>query len=168
MRAVLILVMTLFALLVGAVPAASGADVYSWPLTPRPAVVNGFDPPAQRWLPGHRGVDLAGAEGVAVLAAGTGTVHFAGPVAGRGVVSIRHADGLLTTYEPVVASVSRGAPVSRGAVIGTLQAGHDSCPSTCLHWGARRGSGRTAVYLDPLALLGGVRVVLKPLDRAGA
>lgn len=165
MRAALILLLTLLILPVGGGGAATAAGTpYSWPLSPRPSVVNGFEPPAQRWLPGHRGVDLAGSTGAPVLAAGGGTVHFAGTVAGRPVVSIRHADGLLTTYEPVVASVRRGQPVRRGAVIGSLQAGHAGCGGTCLHWGARRGSGRDAVYLDPLALLGGVRVVLKPVD----
>src|SRR6266511_2423128 len=35
------------------------ATSYRWPLDGRPAVVRPFAPPAQRWLPGHRGVDHA-------------------------------------------------------------------------------------------------------------
>ena len=31
---------------------------WSWPLSPRPAVLRAFDPPARPWLSGHRGVDL--------------------------------------------------------------------------------------------------------------
>jgi murein DD-endopeptidase MepM/ murein hydrolase activator NlpD len=114
-------------------------------------------------LPGHRGVDLAAPAGVTVLSAGDGVVHFAGSVAGKSVVSIRHGDGLLTTYEPVTASVRAGTAVARGSPIGVLESGHEGCNRPCLHWGARRGAGASATYLDPLALLGVVRVRLKPL-----
>lgn len=155
--------LALFATLLVAAPADARLP-YGWPLSPRPSVVRPYSPPAQRWQPGHRGVDLAGAPGAPVLAAGSGTVSFAGRVAGKPVVSIRHADGLLTTYEPVAASVRAGESVSRGQVIGTLAAGHPGCPvDTCLHWGARRGSGSASTYLNPLSLVGAVRVRLKPL-----
>ncbi|GAC68987.1 M23 family metallopeptidase [Gordonia soli] len=134
------------------------------PLAPTPTVVTAFDLPEKRWQSGHRGVDLAGLPGVVVLAAGAGTIRFAGEVAGRLLVSISHPDGLITTYEPVRPTVRVGDPVSRGDPIGTLEAGHPGCPATaCLHWGARRGAGRSAAYLDPLALLGVVRVRLKPI-----
>ena len=132
---------------------------------PSPEVVRGFDPPEQRWLPGHRGVDLTATPGAAVRAAGDGRVRFAGEVAGRPVVSIRHTDDLITTYEPVRASVREGQSVRHGTVIGVVVAGHVGCPAVaCLHWGARRGSGRAAVYLNPMALLGAVRVRLKPVE----
>lgn len=136
------------------------AGEFDWPLRPRPAVVREFDPPERDWLPGHRGVDLAGTAGQAVLAAGDGTVAFAGTVAGKAVVSIDHPGGLRTTYEPVQSSVSLGRRVTRGAVIGVLQSGHEGCPAAaCLHWGLRRGKE----YLDPLALIGYAPVRLKPL-----
>lgn len=99
-----------------------------------------------------------------MLAAGAGTVRFAGTVSGRGTVSIQHPDGIITTYEPLRPTVHRGDTVARGEQIGTLEAGHAGCVGTCLHWGARRGSGHDAVYLDPLGLLGAVRVRLKPLQ----
>ncbi|MEO9328773.1 M23 family metallopeptidase [Gordonia aurantiaca] len=141
---------------------------YSAPLRPKPLVVTGFDAPDKRWLPGHRGVDLAVVPGTPVTAAGAGRVRFAGEVAGRGVVSIAHPDGIITTYEPVTASVRRGSHVSRGEVIGTVGSGHAGCPAVaCLHWGARRGAGRSAEYLDPLGLLGAIRVRLKPVDAPG-
>jgi len=153
--------------LVGTGPAASGgaADThgYGWPLAPRPAVVRGFDPPEQRWMPGHRGVDLASTAGALVRSAGAGVVNFAGEVAGKQVVSVRHPDGILTTYEPVEPQVIAGQPVARGDPLGTLVVGHAGCAGGCLHWGARRGAGSSARYLDPLALLGIVRVRLKPL-----
>jgi murein DD-endopeptidase MepM/ murein hydrolase activator NlpD len=143
------------------VPARAPAPVggYRWPLDGSPAVVRRFDPPPQPWLAGHRGVDLAGTPGAVVRSAGPGTVAFAGAVAGRGVVSVQHPDGLRTTYEPVEASVATGAPVGAGSPVGALVAGHAGCPvAACLHWGLRRGDG----YLDPLMLLGSGRVRLLP------
>lgn len=136
------------------------AGQFDWPLPGRPAVVRAFEAPAHRFGPGHRGVDLAAAPGTAVLAAGAGTVVFAGPVAGRAVVSIDHPGGLRTTYEPVAPSVAAGEVVSRGQQIGTLQAGHPGCAG-CLHWGARRAADD---YLDPLRLLGLGRLRLLPWD----
>ncbi|MGJ0121520.1 murein hydrolase activator EnvC family protein [Williamsia sp. MIQD14] len=136
---------------------------YGWPLRPRPEVVRGFDPPAKRWLAGHRGVDLAAATGAPVFSAGSGVVRFAGVVAGKPVVSVMHPDGVLTTYEPVAATVSVGTAVVRGTPLGTLDGVHPGCADACLHWGARRGSGSAARYLNPLALLGVVRVRLKPV-----
>jgi murein DD-endopeptidase MepM/ murein hydrolase activator NlpD len=134
---------------------------FGWPVAP-PAVVRPFDPPAQPWLAGHRGVDIAAPPSVVVRSAGAGIVLFAGTVAGRGVVSVGHAGGLRTTYEPVTASVKLGALVAQGDPIGRLEAGHRGCvQAACLHWGLRRGP----LYLDPLALLGLGRVRLLPLDQ---
>ena len=137
---------------------------YGWPLDGNPAVVRPFAPPARPWLPGHRGVDLAGTAGAPVRAAGAGIVAFAGSVAGRPVVSVEHPSGLRTTYEPVVPGVVAGQRVRVGEVLGELAAGHPGCPiAACLHWGLRSGSGSDAVYLDPLSLLGLRRVRLLPL-----
>lgn len=143
---------------------ATPAGDFGWPLQPRPTVVRRFDKPAQDWLPGHRGVDLAGASGQAVLSAGDGVVVFAGTVADKPVVSIDHPGGLRTTYEPVRAEVSVGRRVGRGTRIGTLEAGHEGC-GTCLHWGLRSESGgrRRREYLDPLQLLHLAPLRLKPV-----
>jgi murein DD-endopeptidase MepM/ murein hydrolase activator NlpD len=152
----------------GAVPAgAAESGAFGWPLRPRPTVERRFDKPERNWLPGHRGVDLAGTAGQAVLAAGDGIVVFAGEVAGKPVVSIDHPGGLRTTYEPVTAKVAVGSRVGRGTPIGSLVAGHEGCPVTaCLHWGARRESGahNRREYVDPLGLLHEVPVRLKPLE----
>jgi len=138
---------------------------YRWPLAGAPAVTRPFQPPPRPWLPGHRGVDLAGSPGLLVLAAGTGVVAFAGSVAGVGVVSIDHPGGLRTTYEPVTPLVAAGAPVVAGQPIGVLLPGHEGCPvAACLHWGLRRGGD----YLDPLTLLGLARVRLYPVTVASS
>jgi murein DD-endopeptidase MepM/ murein hydrolase activator NlpD len=145
----------------GRAQAASGpAAGWGWPLPPPHHVVQRFDPPAQPWLPGQRGVDLEGRVDERVLSAGDGVVSFAGPVAGVGVVSVT-SGGLRTTYEPVHPVVHRGDRVHRGAVIGRLVIAHSQClPAACLHWGLLRGS----TYLDPMALLGLAQVRLLPLD----
>jgi murein DD-endopeptidase MepM/ murein hydrolase activator NlpD len=99
-----------------------------------------------------------------VRAAGDGVVVFAGMVAGRPVVSVDHADGLRTTYEPVAPVVAAGQAVRRGDLLGMLSAGHAGCAAAaCLHWGLRRGE----TYLDPLSLLRPPRVRLLPLGGAG-
>ena len=120
------------------------------PLDGRTVVLRRFAPPAQPWLPGHRGVDLAARPGQLVRAAGSGTVGYAGPLAGRGVVMILHPDGLRTTYLPIRASVRRGQTVTLGDVIGRVEDNVGHCPVSCLHWGLIDPTR----YLDALLLLG--------------
>jgi len=148
----------------GLPPAPSAAAGWIAPLPEPLTVTRVFDPPANPYAAGHRGVDLAGSRGQEVRVAGAGRVVYAGPLAGRGVLSVEHADGLRTTYEPVLASISAGIEVTPGQVIGTLQPGHAVCPvAACLHWGLRRGD----VYLDPLLLLRQGPVRLLPRYGAG-
>lgn len=159
-------------------PPVVPAGAYDWPLTgvgdgppahggQHGAVARRFVAPPHPFGRGHRGADLVAPPGAAVVAAGAGVVVFAGSVGGRGVVSVEHADGLRTTYEPVTATVAVGAAVSRGSPLGELAAGHRGCPATaCLHWGLRRpapqGSAHRVEYLDPLLLLGLGTVRLLP------
>ncbi|AQA05958.1 peptidase M23 [Mycobacterium sp. MS1601] len=162
MRAVLVILALLGATC--AAPAAAEATRLQWPLRPRPAVLRAFDPPSPNWKPGHRGVDLAGADGQAVLAAAPARVVFAGTLAGRPLVSLEHPGGLRTSYEPVVAVVRMGQQVSTGTPIGTLLPGHAGCGApVCLHWGAMWGPSSRADYVDPLDLLTSTPVRLKPL-----
>ncbi|WP_181782564.1 M23 family metallopeptidase [Pseudonocardia pini] len=144
-------------------PLAPGVE-YGWPLAPVPRVARPFDEPPFRYGRGHRGAYLFGAPGQAVLAARAGEVVFVGQVAGRGVVSVQHEDGLRTTYEPVTGTAAVGVRVARGDPIGTLEAGHAGCAEVaCLHWGVRRGVRSTSEYLDPLVLLRPRFVRLYPL-----
>lgn len=150
-------------LLTGA-PAGAGPE-WRWPVDGAPVVTRRFDPPATPYGPGHRGVDLAAAPGAVVRTAGSGVVSYAGVLAGRGVVVVRHGGGLRTTYEPVVATVAVGQPVRAGDALGGIVAGHRGCPApACLHWGLVQGRH----YLDPLSLLGAGQVRLLPLDRPTA
>ena len=136
------------------------ASVWRWPLLHTPRVLQGFRPPPQRWKAGHRGVDLSAVPGDTVVAAGPGVVTFAGPLAGRGVVTVTHG-ALRTTYEPVTATGHEGDDVAAGDPIGTLASGVSHCGGypSCLHWGLLRGT----VYLDPLSLLGLGRPILLPI-----
>lgn len=140
-------------------PAVAPVAGWSPPMDGGLHVTHPFDAPPSPWAAGHRGVDLAGEPGAPVRAVGDGVVLFAGLVAGRPVVSVSHADGLRTTYEPVAPAVRAGLRVAAGSVLGTLLPGHAGCPAAaCLHWGLRRGE----VYLDPLALLRPPRLRLLP------
>ena len=151
--------------LVGAAPAVADDARLNWPLRPPPAVVRGFDAPSPDWNPGHRGVDLPGAPGQPVYAAGDATVVFAGLLAGRPVVSLAHSGGLHTSYEPVRARVRVGQAVTAETVIGELVAGHTGCrAAACLHWGAMWGPASGAHYVDPLGLLESTPIRLKPLN----
>ena len=140
-------------------PAQAPGGDYDWPLAGWPRVARPFQPPLSKYGPGHRGVDLAIGVGASVLAAADGIVAFAGDLAGRGVVSVQHSDGLRTTYEPVTPLLPAGAVVVRGQPLGVVQPGHPECAAAaCLHWGVRRGQE----YLDPLRLIGRWQVRLKP------
>jgi murein DD-endopeptidase MepM/ murein hydrolase activator NlpD len=131
-------------------------------------VVHPFELPAEEWLAGHRGVDLAARVDDAVAAPGPGTVTFSGQVGGKRIVVVTHPDGLRSTLEPVVGTVERGSAVASGTVVGKLTAAPETAanpghctPDDCLHWGVRRGD----TYLDPLGLLGAAPpIVLLPLS----
>ena len=83
--------------------------------------------------------------GTAGLCGGRATVVFAGMLAGRPVVSLAHPGGLHTSYEPVLAAVRVGQPVTAGTAIGELAAGHPGCAARgVLALGRDVGSGRPA------------------------
>lgn len=130
-----------------------------WPLQPRPLVLRRFEAPATRYGRGHRGIDLAAKPGDAVRSVDAGVVTHAATLAGRGTITLLHASGLRSTYEPVQATVQVGDVIDRGSPIGVVEhvLGHCGVAS-CLHLGALRGD----VYVDPLPLLMG-RVILLPV-----
>ncbi len=131
-----------------AVAGATGA--WLWPLPVPHAIVGPFVAPATAYAAGHRGIDISSIAGAAVTSPESGVVYFAGVVVGRAVLSIRHADGLVTSYEPVESDLTAGAAVRRGDAVGRLLPGH--CTDTCLHFGVRR----YGQYVSPLNYLGGI------------
>jgi murein DD-endopeptidase MepM/ murein hydrolase activator NlpD len=139
------------------------ASPWSWPLSPRPAVLRVFDPPAKPWLSGHRGVDLeAPFDGAPLKSPASGTVSFVGTVVDRPVITIDHGNGLRSSFEPVASSLRAGSAVAEGDVLGQVQTGHCGPAPPCLHWGVRRGED----YVNPLAFVMDLRpsVLLPPLN----
>ena len=137
-----------------AVPSSTpaGAPSYdppwSWPLSPAPVISRTFRAPPQRWLAGHRGVDLAAPPGTRVLSPAAGTVVFTGQVVNRAVLTVDLGGGLLASFEPVDASTAPGDAVAAGQELGTLSgpAAPAHCPDSCLHWGVRLNGE----YVNPL------------------
>jgi len=140
------------------------ASRWEWPIAPPRTIVREFEAPPTPYAAGHRGLDLRAPEGTEVLAPEDGTVHFAGVVVDRPVLSLRHADGLLSSFEPVTTELAKGDAVRAGEVIGTVaDGGH--CAGGCLHVGARLDGTE---YVSPLLFLGGVpRAVLLPTRAIG-
>jgi murein DD-endopeptidase MepM/ murein hydrolase activator NlpD len=138
---------------------AAGSPAWVWPVPAPHPIVKPYLAPATPYSAGHRGIDIAADAGTPVRAPAEGVVHFAGFVVDRPVLSIRHPDGTLSSFEPVEPAVEAGDPVARGQVIGVLLAGH--CATPCLHLGARIDGE----YISPLLLLGGLpRAILLPMD----
>lgn len=150
-------------ILVGAAPAAATASradppppvAYAPPVDA--PVSDPFRPPSTPYGPGNRGIEFATSPGTEVLAAADGDVVFAGVVAGRRWVTIRHADGVRTTYGPLLdIDVSIGEHVTGGASIGSA--------AGALMFTARVGDA----YVDPASLFDGgpprVRLIPEPLD----
>ena len=130
-----------------------------WPLSPRPSVVERFSAPRSTYGAGHRGVDLAAEVGASVRSVAAGIVSHVGVINGRGTISVLHASGIRSTYEPVAADVAVGEVIEAEHPIGTIESVEGHCvPTTCLHLGAIRD--RT--YLDPLSLLTVPRIILLP------
>lgn len=118
------------------------------------AVAEPFQAPATPYGPGNRGIDYAVAAGTVVRAAADGTVVFAGQVAGELYVTLRHADGIRTSYSYLaVVEVTAGERVVRGQRLGIT--------TDRFQVGARIG----ATYLDPASLWAGpLHVYLVPLS----
>ena len=149
-----------------AADAPKGAGTEDSPLTGRAwvwpvrefRVDRPFEAPAHRYGPGHRGIDLRLAGTPELLAPAAGTVAFVGQVAGRGVLTIDHGDGLVTTLEPAESELLPGIAVARAAVVGTVAVG-GHVDAGVVHFGVRLDGE----YINPLQLLGGVpRAVLLP------
>lgn len=139
---------------------------WTWPLQGRHVIARAFLAPPHAYGPGHRGVDLradapvsAEPAHIPVFAPADGIVAYAGSVADRALLTIDHGGELVSTLEPVDATVGPGQPVARGEVVGVLTGGGHAAAGT-LHLGARIAGE----YVNPLLFLGGLeRARLLPL-----
>lgn len=130
-----------------------GARVLYSPPVDAP-VAEPFRAPSTPYGPGNRGIDYAVVPGTRVHAAAAGTVVFAGQVAGELYVTLRHADGIRTSYSYLARlAVTAGERVARGQPLGVT--------SGRFQVGARSGD----TYIDPASLWEGpLRVFLVPLS----
>lgn len=130
-----------------------------WP-TAHPRIVKEFNPPPKPWLAGHRGVDLAASPGTPLFAPADGVISFAGHVAGKSVVSIRHGE-LTSTFEPAVTKFTVGVAVKQGQQFGHVEGGSDHCGKRCVQWGLKR---KNRTYENPAGMTARRKIVLKPID----
>ena len=139
-------------------PDATGTTArWAWPVTAPHPIARPFIAPESPYSAGHRGIDISSTEGAAVTAPTDGVVYFAGVVVDRPVLSVTHADGLVSSFEPVESDLPPGTAVRRGETIGRVLPGH--CTPVCLHFGVRL----YGQYVSPLNYLGGIsRSVLLP------
>jgi murein DD-endopeptidase MepM/ murein hydrolase activator NlpD len=136
---------------------ASGAPAfgtYAWPV--QGPIFRFFEPPATPFSTGHRGIDIAVSFGTPIQAPASGTVTFAGWVAGSMFMTLDHGDGVKTSYSWLSGfAVPRGSSVDAHQVIAYTGHGHPDVPTPHLHFSVRVDG----VYVDPLLLLEGVDLV---------
>jgi hypothetical protein len=160
MGAALAIVIVSTSLAVATPAAAQGRQQPAVPTYAPPVsapITDPFRPPTGPYGPGNRGLEYDTRPGDPVWASADGTVVFAGPVAGALHVTVRHADGVRTSYSFLeTVGVVLGQRVRQGDQIGVA--------GERLHFGARDGDA----YFDPAALFGGaggeVEVELLPFE----
>lgn len=99
-------------------------------------------------MAGHRGVDLGAPAAGVIRSPADGVVVFVGTVVDRPVVTVDHGDGLLSSFEPVTATVGEGDIVRAGGELGRLST-EAHCPGPCVHWGVRKDGD----YVNPLTFV---------------
>lgn len=122
--------------------------IWLWPVGGEHRIVRDFVAPETPWGPGHRGIDVDASSAVTLFAPVSGSIHFVGDVVSRGVVTIRAAEGVLVSMEPVTLELERGTRVRAGQAIGVVESGH--CRPRCLHLGVRVGGS----YVSPARFFG--------------
>lgn len=152
----------------GTVPAAAGHAVadpdpqsqgdWRWPVDGPRTILSPYRAPANDYGAGHRGVDIAVPSAGEVRAPADGIVAFNGTVVDRPLITIGHAGGYVTTFEPLSSDLSPGVQVLAGDVVGTLAAGGHT-DAGALHIGVRLDGE----YINPLLMFDDVpRAVLLP------
>lgn len=140
-------------------PDLPGEEVrWLWPVDGGREVMEPFRAPAHAFGAGHRGIDLGVAATGVVRSPADGLVAFVGVVVDRPLLTIEHAGGLVTTFEPLRSPLKPGDRVSAGDEIGHVAVGGHTPPGA-LHLGVRLDGE----YINPMLLFGGVpRAVLLP------
>jgi len=152
-RCLLVAVSTL--LFVGGVDPSAASAAPCWFPPVVGAVVDPFREPTCPWCAGNRGLDFRVGSGVAVSAAATGRVEFAGTVVDVRYVVVRLANGWRHTYGQLTStSLEPGDAVVAGSRIGRA--------SGAFFFGLRLGDD----YADPARFIGELRgrPRLVPLD----
>jgi hypothetical protein len=145
----------LLAAVLAALLFAPVGEAWTWPVTGAVLQPFVFDPAHPYAAGQHRGLDLGGDPGAAVLAPADGSVTFAGTVPSSGKsVSITTADGYAVTLTHLGSiTVAAGAAVAEGAVVGTIgPSGDPEVPDPYVHLGIRIAAEAQG-YLDPLTFL---------------
>lgn len=162
-RSILALVL---AVVLGASAGVSAAPAHpaDWH-TPVPGftVVAAFDKPARNWESGHRGIDVGALPGEAIRAPDTGTVRFAGNVAGRPVMSLL-VDAHVVSFEPVITDLRPGDKVFAGHPVGVVD-DPSHCESGCIHVGVWRAEAEKE-YLNPALFFAADPTILLPESQA--
>lgn len=113
-----------------------GTGSYQWPVPSCSSISSGF---GSRWGTTHKGIDIPGSYGAAIVAADSGTVIQAGfGVSGSGyggygnVVAIDHGNGVVTMYAHMSrVAVSVGSTVAKGQTIGYVGSTGQSTGNHC-------------------------------------
>lgn len=143
--------------------AVAATPAWIWPVGSKGPLLRSFEAPASAYSAGHRGIDLVAVAGMPVRSPADGVVSFVGVVVDRPVLSIQHGDDLLSSLEPVTATVAVGDRVTAGQVVGEVAVGAH-CSARCVHLGVRRHGQ----YISPMLFFGGIpRAVLLPLPPHG-
>jgi len=148
--------------IVGALIGPSAAAAWTWPTGG--AVIRPYSLGPDAYAPGqHRGIDVQGEAGEAVLAPAAGVVSFTGTVPTHGrTVTIQTVAGYAVSLTHLgVVVVARGDAIAEGTTVGTAgSSGDPEWPSVYVHLGIRVGSAADD-YVDPMSLLP-PRTVLAP------
>lgn len=132
--------------------------LWQWPVAGARQVISPYRAPAHDYAAGHRGMDVTATVGAEVMAPADGVVAYRGTVVDRPLLTIEHDGGFVTTFEPLVSTLSPGDAVAEGDVIGTVATGGHADAGT-LHLGVRL----EGEYMNPMLLFGGLpRAVLLP------
>ncbi len=133
------------------------STTWQLPLDSPIRLVRQFQQPSSDYSAGHRGVDYAVDYEQPVFAPADGFVIYSGMLVDRPLLSLNHANQLISEVEPVCSSLGKGERVQKGKAIGYVcqprltYRGHCAA-EVCLHFSVRK-DGR---YISPLALIGGL------------